>query len=83
MSLRSSGLLGNRDLASIYEYLSERSPRGSANVMVAIYAAIEFIRHNPYAAELTTIRGVRGIYVERVFKNTDLSSSIESARAKA
>jgi toxin ParE1/3/4 len=54
-----------KDLPSIREYLSERSPRGAARVMVAIYAAVEFIRRNPHAAEMSTIPGVRGKTVQR------------------
>jgi toxin ParE1/3/4 len=53
------------DLASIYKYLVERSPRGAANAMTAIYAAVEFIRRNPRAAEVTTIADVRGKIVQR------------------
>jgi plasmid stabilization system protein ParE len=33
-----------RDLQSIFEYLTERSPQGAVDVLTAIYAAIEFIR---------------------------------------
>jgi plasmid stabilization system protein ParE len=33
--------------------------------MTAIFAAIEFIRHNPEAAEATTIPGVRSKAVHR------------------
>ena len=47
------------DLAAIRQYLIERSPTGSNNVLAAIYAAIEFVRRNPHAAETTTIPGVR------------------------
>jgi len=54
-----------RDLATIYQYLSERSSTGSASVMAAIYATIEFIRRNPRAAETTTIRGIRGKTVQK------------------
>jgi plasmid stabilization system protein ParE len=48
------------DLATIHEYLNARNPRGALNVMTAIYAAVEFIRRHPNAAELTRIPGVRG-----------------------
>jgi plasmid stabilization system protein ParE len=53
------------DLTYIFEYLSARSPRGALNVMRAIYAAVEFIRRNPEAAELTRIAGVRGRTVRK------------------
>jgi len=54
-----------KDLASIQEYLSERSLPGAANVLAAIYAAVEFIRRNPHAAEATHTAGVRGKIVHR------------------
>jgi len=47
------------DLDTIRDYLSERSLRGAANVLAAIYLAIEFIRRNPQAAEETSIAAVR------------------------
>src|SRR2546425_1276759 len=47
------------DLASIHEYLKARSPGGALNVMTAIYAAVEFIKRYPDAAELTRIAGTR------------------------
>jgi|SRR5206468_8727173 len=53
------------DLISIHEYLNARSPRGAASVMSAIYAAVEFIRRHPKAAELTRIHGVRGKIVRK------------------
>jgi len=53
------------DLVSIHEYLSDRSPTGSANVMAAIYATIDFVRRNPYASEMTNIADVRGRPVRR------------------
>jgi toxin ParE1/3/4 len=54
-----------RDLESIREYLSERSPKGAVNVLTAIYAAVEFIRRHPEATETTRIRGVRAKIVQR------------------
>jgi plasmid stabilization system protein ParE len=48
-----------KDLAGIHQYLIERSSTGATNVLAAIYAAIEFIKRNPRAAEATTISGVR------------------------
>ncbi len=58
MKLRYSRRATN-DLNSIHEYLNARSPRGARNVLTSIYAAVEFIRRHPDAAELTRIRGVR------------------------
>jgi plasmid stabilization system protein ParE len=54
-----------RDLAAIREYLSGRSPIGAANVMAAIFAAIEFIRRYPRGAEKTNIPGVHGKIVNK------------------
>ena len=54
-----------RDLESIFEYLTERSPQGAVNVLTAIYAAIEFIRRNPDAAQPTRVAGVRAKVVHR------------------
>jgi len=53
------------DLISINEYLSARSPRGAVSLMSAIYAAVEFIRRHPKAAEMTRIHGVRGKIVRK------------------
>jgi toxin ParE1/3/4 len=53
------------DLASIREFLSDRSPAGTTNVLVGIYAAIEFIRRNPRGAERTNLPGVRGKAVRK------------------
>jgi plasmid stabilization system protein ParE len=50
---------------SINEYLSARSPRGAVSAMSAIYAAVEFIRRHPEAAEATRIHGVRGKIVQK------------------
>jgi toxin ParE1/3/4 len=58
MKVRYSRRASN-DLASIHDYLSGRSPTGAARVLTAIYAAIEFIRRNPHAAEKTNIPDVR------------------------
>jgi len=54
-----------RDLESIREYLIKRSPQGAINVLTAIYAAVEFIRRHPEAAEVTRIGGVRAKVVQR------------------
>lgn len=53
------------DLESIREYLNERSMRGAANVLAAIYLSIEFIRRNPQASEKTVIAGVRAKAVRK------------------
>jgi toxin ParE1/3/4 len=54
-----------RDLESIREYLSRRSPQGAINVLTAIFAAVEFIRRHPEATEPTRIHGVRAKVVQR------------------
>ena len=54
-----------RDLEAIHEYLSKRSPRGAVSVLTAIYAAVEFARRHPAAAELTNVPGVRAKIVQR------------------
>jgi toxin ParE1/3/4 len=64
MKVRYSPRASN-DLDSIYEYLNQHSPAGAARVIAAIYAAVEFIRRNPLAAETTSFRGVRGKIVHR------------------
>jgi plasmid stabilization system protein ParE len=54
------------DLHYIYDYLVQRSPRGAVNVMVAILAAIEFMKRHPEAAPaVTAMAGVRGMLVRR------------------
>ena len=54
-----------RDLTSIQEYRTERSPQRAIRVMAAILAAVEFIRRYPGAAEMTLIAGVRAKLVRR------------------
>jgi toxin ParE1/3/4 len=54
-----------RDLDLIHRYLSERSPNGALNVLTAIFAAVEFVRRYPEAAEATRIEGVRAKVVRR------------------
>ena len=55
-----------RDLDAIYEYLAKRDPQRAANVMAAIFAAVEFVRRHPEAAPVVTnIPGVRSIVVRR------------------
>jgi addiction module RelE/StbE family toxin len=53
------------DLELIHEYLAKRNPQGAVKVMTAIFAAIEFIRRFPDAAETTRIPDVRGKLVQR------------------
>jgi toxin ParE1/3/4 len=53
------------ELASIFDFLHQRSPSGATHVMTAIYAAIEFVRRNPYAAEATSFPEVRSKVVSR------------------
>ena len=54
-----------RDLESIREYLARHTPKGTVSVFTAIYAAIEFVRRHPEAAEVTRIPGVRVKIVPR------------------
>jgi toxin ParE1/3/4 len=54
-----------RDLEAIREYLEKRSPRGAFNVLTAIYAAVEFVRRHPAAAQLTSVPEVRAKIVHR------------------
>ena len=53
------------DLATIHQYLSERSPTGAAKVMAAILAVVEFVRRHPHGAEKTNIPGVQGKVVKK------------------
>jgi plasmid stabilization system protein ParE len=54
-----------KDLATIHDYLFQRSPSGAVNVLTAIYAAVEFVRRHPQAAQATGIPGVRVMVVQR------------------
>jgi plasmid stabilization system protein ParE len=54
-----------RDLASIHRYLSQRNPVGAANVLAAIYAAIEFIRRHWHRVPRTNMPGVHGKLVRK------------------
>jgi toxin ParE1/3/4 len=54
-----------RDLEATHEFLSSRSPKGAANVLAAIYAAIEFVRRNPESTQTTRIPNVRAMVVRR------------------
>ena len=54
-----------QDLTAIYLYLVERTPVGSRNVLIAIHDAIEFIKQNPNAAEMTTNPDIRAKVVQR------------------
>jgi toxin ParE1/3/4 len=65
MRVRYSSRAG-RDLGSINEYIANHSPRGAANVMAAIFSAVEFIRRNPEAAPaMRRIPDTRAIVVRR------------------
>jgi len=64
MKVRYSPRASN-DLDSIYEFLNRHNPAGGARVTAAIYAAVEFIRRNPHASEMTSFQGVRGKIVHR------------------
>ena len=64
MKVRYSPRASN-DLESIYQFLNQYSLAGATRVMAAIYAAVEFIRRNPHASEMTSLRGVRGKIVHR------------------
>jgi plasmid stabilization system protein ParE len=54
-----------QDLAAIHRYLAQHSPTGASHVLMAIYAAVEFIKRNPQAAEATPIPGVHAKVVQR------------------
>jgi addiction module RelE/StbE family toxin len=53
------------DLELLRQYLAERSPQGALHVMASLFAAIEFVRRFPDAAQKTRIPGVRGKLVPR------------------
>jgi toxin ParE1/3/4 len=69
-----------RDIELIREYLGKRSPKGAIHVLTAIYAAVEFIRRHPEAAQATRIRGVRAKIVQRyrfkIFYRVDVTDSV-------
>jgi plasmid stabilization system protein ParE len=67
-----------RDLESIREYLARYTPKGTVSVFTAIYAAIEFVRRHPEAAEVTRIPGVRA----KIFSATVSRFSIAYLRPK-
>jgi len=54
-----------KDLATIRDYLIQRSPQGAINVLTSIYASVEFIRRNAEAAQATNVPGVRAMVVRR------------------
>jgi hypothetical protein len=66
-----------RDLASTHEYLAERSPKGAANVMAAIYASVEFIKQYPRGAERTNIVGIFGKVVSKYLTRPDRFTSYD------
>jgi toxin ParE1/3/4 len=50
------------DIDGIFGYLNERSPSGARNVLVAIYAGVQFIAENPEASQRTDDPSVRYRY---------------------
>lgn len=66
-----------RDPESIHGYLVEKAPKGAINVMIAIYAAIAFIKIHPYGGHSTGIPGVRVVIV----RDTDSRCSIAPSRS--
>jgi len=53
------------DIDRIYEYLDKRSPSGAHNVLLAIYAGVQFIAERPEASERTNDLNVRVKVVRR------------------
>jgi plasmid stabilization system protein ParE len=53
------------DLPDIFNYLNERSPSGTENVMRAIYASIQFLAENPTASQEADHPDVRVKIVRR------------------
>ncbi len=53
------------DLAKIFSYLDERSPRGGLSVRLAFERTIDTISHNPSIGYPTGGRGIRGMPVGR------------------
>ena len=53
------------DIDRIYEYLDKRSPSGAHNVLLAIYAGVQFIAERPEASERTNDPNVRVKVVRR------------------
>jgi toxin ParE1/3/4 len=63
------------DIEAIFNYLDERSPSGSRNVLTAIADAIDIIAAQPQAAQRTSDASVRvktvGRYHYRIFYSVD------------
>jgi toxin ParE1/3/4 len=53
------------DRESIFQYLSERSPRGASNVMAAIVAASNQLRDTPETGIATAFPSIRVIRARR------------------
>jgi plasmid stabilization system protein ParE len=53
------------DIDQIYEYLDERRPSGARNVLLAIYAGVQFIAERPQGSEQTDDPKVRVKVVQR------------------
>ena len=53
------------DREFIFQYLSERSPRGASNVMAAIVSATNQLRDNPEIGIATVFPGIRVIRARR------------------
>ena len=53
------------DVEEISDYLSQRSPRGTRNVLGAIHEALNFIAEHPYASEQANHPEVRTSVVRR------------------
>jgi toxin ParE1/3/4 len=54
-----------RDIDRIYGYLDQRSASGAQNVLLAIYAGVQFIAERPKGAERTDDPSVRVKLVRR------------------
>jgi toxin ParE1/3/4 len=55
--------LADREL--IFQYISERSPRGASSVMAAIVAATNQLRDNPETGIATAFPGIRVVRARR------------------
>ena len=53
------------DIEKIYEYLDERNSSGARNVLLAIYAGVQFIGERPKGSERTEDPNVRVKVVPR------------------
>jgi len=64
MKVRYSPLAAD-DLQDINRFIAERSPAGARRVMIAIFAAIEFVKRHPDGAQPTSFPGIRAKLVPR------------------